>query len=86
MEKNCVSNEYKVKYYHLLPSFVPNDIHIFDGISDPCSSLAHLGVCPDILEIAPEPLTLTYGPNTEEVEEEIFEEINAFGGIGVKLF
>ena len=29
--------------------------HIFDGISSPCVSLAHLGVCPDILQIVPNP-------------------------------
>jgi hypothetical protein len=35
--------------------------------------------------MSPEPLTLTYGPNDEEVDEHVLQEMNTVGGIGVKL-
>ena len=55
-KENCVLNEYKVKYYRLLLGFVQNDIfrRTFNGISSPCVSLSHLGVCLDVLQMAPE--------------------------------
>ena len=86
-KKNCVPNQYKVKYHHLLSGFVTTNIlgHIFDGVSPATVILADMGVCPDILEISPESLILTYGPNDAAVEEEVLEEMNAVGGICVKL-
>ena len=74
-QENFVPNRYKVNYYHLLPGFVPNKIfgHIFDGVSSEYVNLTHIGVgvCPDLLQISAEPLTLTYGPNNKEVDDKI---------------
>ena len=84
-KENCVPNQYKVKYHHF--GFMTNDIfgHIFDGVSPATVSLSDISVCLSILEMFPEPLTLTYGSNDADVEEEVLEETNAVGGIGVKL-
>jgi len=86
-KEKCVPNKYKVKYHYLLPGFVENDVfgHIFDGVSRATVSLAHLGVCRDLLQMSSEPLVLTYGPNDAEVDEHILQEISTVGGIGVKL-
>ena len=56
-KEKSVPNKSKVKYHHLLPGFVENDVlgHIFDGVSPATVNLAHLGVCRDLLELSPEP-------------------------------
>ena len=48
-------NKYKVKYHHLFPGLVENDVlgHVFDGVFPATVSLAHLGVCRDLLEMFP---------------------------------
>ena len=79
--------EHKIKYYHLLRRFVPNDIlgHIFDEILFSFINLSKIGVCPDLLQIAFEPIILTYSPNDQELDDEILEEMNSVGRIGIKL-
>ena len=77
-KEDCVPNQYKVKYYHL--GFVTNEIfgHIFNGISPATVSLAHIGVCSDILGISSEPLILTCGPKDEDLDEKTLLEMNAY--------
>ena len=86
-KEKCVPNKGKVKYYHLLNGFVENDIlgHVFDGVSPAVVNLSNLGVCGDLLEISPEPLILTFGANDAEVDEDVLQEMNTVGGIGLKL-
>ena len=85
--EKCIPNKFDVKYHQLLSRFVEIDIfgHIFDGVSPPTTGLDDLGICRDILEISTEPLMLTYGPNDQDVDEQVLNQINTVGGIGVKL-
>lgn len=59
--------------------------YIFDAVSPPTVGLDNLGVCRDLLEISAEPLMLTYGPNDQDVDDQLLKQINTVGGIGVRL-
>ena len=69
--------------HYLLNGFVENDI--FDGISSAAANVSDLGVCKDLLEMFPEPLVLTFGANDAEVDEDVLQQMNTVGGMGVKL-
>ena len=83
-EKNCVLNSAFFKYQH---DFVEAAIlgHKFDGISLAFISLSQFGVCPDLLEIKREPITITYGPNDQDLDIESIDVINRVGGLGIKI-
>jgi hypothetical protein len=63
-----------VKYQHLLPGFVDDAIlgYKFDGISSAFDSLSNLGVCPDLLEMRRDPISMAYGPLDKNFDEEIY--------------
>lgn len=89
-KKNCIPNKKKVKYYHFLNGFVKNEIfgHVFGGVSNAMLNLADLGVCTDLLERSPEPLTLSFGPEDKDLGEDVMSEIKSgarVGGISVKF-
>ena len=75
-----------VKYHHLLPGFAEDKIigYRFDGVSPPFIELSELGVRPDLLEIRNEPICMSYGPNNQDVDEEITDAMNKVGGMGSK--
>jgi hypothetical protein len=66
---------------------VKNEIfgHVFDGVSDALLTLSDLGVCSDLLERSPEPLLVSFGPEDADLDEDVLNEMNTVGGIGVKL-
>ena len=91
IDKNkCIPNKKNLKYYHLLNGFVRNEIfgHVFDGVSDAIITLSDLGVSSDLIERSPEPLTMSFGPEDKELNDEIIGEMKSgalVGEMSVKL-
>ena len=85
--RKCVPNRTKVKSFQLLPSFrrCPIFGYKFNGISPPLVDLSDLGVCPDLIQIRREPIFLTHGPTYILIEMDVVENINWFGGLGIKV-
>ena len=70
--------------------FVRNEIfgHVFDGVLDAIITLSDLGVSSDLIERSPEPLTMSFGPEDKELNDEIIGEMKSgalVGEMSVKL-
>ena len=85
--KKCAPNRAKVKYFQLLRGFMrcPFFGYKFDAVSPPLANLSDLGVCPDLLEMIRNPISITHGPNDILPDMGVVEDMNRFGGLGIKV-